>query len=413
MEWKIELGPRQAKPVQQLLAAFSRESKTFVELYGTVGRPETEHRSAFTVMVGGWREDVAAALEKLKAEFPTVNTANLGRFYERAQDELAQLAKTRPEKDKRISAEEHDARVQRMAENSAKIEATHNRAAECWAILERLKPANAQALIVAEERHDKSDMMTDYFAYSTGRRVAIGWRTGAREDFRQLRQAAAQFEPTAIYRPGFNRWQVWAQDEKGDSCGTPLIEGRSLYIYGTEEEARSEAEKHRAALRVEWEERGAMGMTECNFMLHGYTLQKHEVEHRENWSMGAGNYVGDSKYSGWIVKSYELKYSGTRSDVVETEYLEVLCAKPQTVKQPDSQAPRGWDKVEGGGSAVTISENDEKDGLELRFAEKPAAEVLARVKAAGWRWSRFSSCWYAKRSEQARAFAQEIAGAVQ
>ena len=32
-------------------------------------------------------------------------------------------------------------------------------------------------------------------------------------------------------------------------------------------------------------------------------------EHRENYSMGAGNYIGRSKYSGWIVKSYDLNHA--------------------------------------------------------------------------------------------------------
>lgn len=60
---------------------------------------------------------------------------------------------------------------------------------------------------------------------------------------------------------------------------------------------------------------------------------------------------------------------------------------------------------------VTISENEEKDGLEIRFPAKPSAEVLDALKANGWRWSRFSSCWYARRSDKARQFAASLTAA--
>jgi hypothetical protein len=59
---------------------------------------------------------------------------------------------------------------------------------------------------------------------------------------------------------------------------------------------------------------------------------------------------------------------------------------------------------------ATVSENDAKDGIEIRFPSKPAPEVLSALKAAGWRWSRFSACWYAKRTERAKAFAQQLVG---
>lgn len=54
--------------------------------------------------------------------------------------------------------------------------------------------------------------------------------------------------------------------------------------------------------------------------------------------------------------------------------------------------------------------NEEKHGVELVFPAKPAADILERVKAAGWRWSRFNGCWYAKHTAEALAFANSIAG---
>jgi hypothetical protein len=56
--------------------------------------------------------------------------------------------------------------------------------------------------------------------------------------------------------------------------------------------------------------------------------------------------------------------------------------------------------------------NAEKNGVEIVFSTKPAAKVLERIKGAGFRWSRFSSCWYAKQSPENIAFAQSLAGGV-
>ncbi len=58
--------------------------------------------------------------------------------------------------------------------------------------------------------------------------------------------------------------------------------------------------------------------------------------------------------------------------------------------------------------APTLTDNKAKDGIELRFPAKPAAEVLDQLKANGWRWSRFSSCWYQRNTPEQRAFAEQF-----
>lgn len=270
-----------------------------------------------------------------------------------------------------------------------------DRAATCWAVLDRLKPANAQALIIAELREDDSD----YFAAHTTRTVAIGCRSGSREDFKQLRKAAGRFEFTAHLGPDCDQYtvrSVWAADSPAGTAfnwrkGEYYVHGA---LHGHTFTKRADAEK-------------AIGEAEplgtCDGVALEYVIGKESIEHRENYSMGGGNYLGLSRYSGWIVRSRELKYEGYRKDVFETDYLEVIMTKPEA-------APRGWDKIEGGGSAVSITENEEKDGIEVRFPEKPASDVLDRMKSNGWRWSRFGACWYAKRTERARVFAQQLVG---
>lgn len=61
-------------------------------------------------------------------------------------------------------------------------------------------------------------------------------------------------------------------------------------------------------------------------------------------------------------------------------------------------------------NGVTVTENADKDGVEVRFSSKPAATILARLKDAGFRWSKFQGLWYAKRNTRTLAIAYELAG---
>jgi len=92
-------------------------------------------------------------------------------------------------------------------------------------------PTDAQALIVAKLKQDKSDSQTDYFASSTSRTVILGFSKHKRDLFSEMRKYAANFEGTA-YLAEYNE----------------------------------------------------------------------DYEHREKYSMGAGYYLGESKYHGWIIE---------------------------------------------------------------------------------------------------------------
>lgn len=96
--------------------------------------------------------------------------------------------------------QEFEARIEgakRVAESRAQeVQRTEARKAATANLIDK-RPPRATRLIVAEYDEDDSDLMTDYFAHKTTRQVAIGWLTGQRIDFKQMRRAAATFEETA------------------------------------------------------------------------------------------------------------------------------------------------------------------------------------------------------------------------
>jgi hypothetical protein len=63
--------------------------------------------------------------------------------------------------------------------------------------LQTLIPADAKAVIIAEQRRDESDRMTDYYAHGTDRTVILGFSTHTKDLFAEMRKYAANFEETA------------------------------------------------------------------------------------------------------------------------------------------------------------------------------------------------------------------------
>ncbi|HLZ39427.1 MAG TPA: hypothetical protein VKQ11_00600 [Candidatus Sulfotelmatobacter sp.] len=191
-----------------------------------------------------------------------------------------------------------------------KRELALERAHKCWTALDTLRPAKAQALIIAELEEDQSDSQSDYFGSRTTRRVAIGWRTGKREDFRQLRRAAARYAPTAHLGPNCGDFRIKAVWRGPDSRQNGYYRTEGSYVptwklHGEWYDSRADAEK------------AISSNSECMLLDDGrveYVIEGSEagVEHRDNYSMGHGNWVGLHRHSGWQIRSLDLNYSGYR-----------------------------------------------------------------------------------------------------
>lgn len=60
---------------------------------------------------------------------------------------------------------------------------------------------------------------------------------------------------------------------------------------------------------------------------------------------------------------------------------------------------------------VTITENNEKGGLEIRFSSKPPRDILDRLKENGFRWHRKLQFWYAKKTAARTELANSLKNA--
>ncbi len=342
--WTVDgAGPIQLKRVTDLLSTLHGVARSTVELHGVTGAEEWSIvRRRFALTGPYTRDETTAATEAIDALGEAVGERfgwrvtreNAREIVEALAAAVAQGEKLRPVEDHRTTAEQEaaDHAEREQVAKVAEAERERERAAGEARLAPILaKAKGAAALIVAEYHVDTSDLMSDYHANKTTRTVAIGARYGRREDFRQLHAAAARFAETA-HLASEATLRAWLAER---SPGADL----------------------------------------------GY-IAKDAGEHRENYSMGRGNYLSDHGWdgagTGWVVKSWPLGNEWRRTHMYGLE---------DAMPAASSEAP------EGDGPSVTAS-TVRTGYVEVRFAAKPEPEVIAGLKGAGFRWALRSRCWY-------------------
>lgn len=175
------------------------------------------------------------------------------------------------------------------------------RTMDAAAIAQAMADAGADRVIVAKFRVDESDLNSDYWGHRTTREVVIGFGRGKRESFAQLRKAAAAFKPTADYGPGRGRWFATPTLGADCVCGGLLYAGGRSPWHDSDKAGplptRAAAEAHAAGITLD------PIMVDGKLVPIVWQISEDQIEHRENYSMGGGNYLGDSRHSGWTVSS--------------------------------------------------------------------------------------------------------------
>jgi hypothetical protein len=351
----VDAGPRQIKNVEKALRDVSWEGKTFTRLSGVMGEPEGPYnRTTMTSPLGQARPETAEVLRAVGERFDyQVTRKTLPDILAALESARVALVASRPIEDERITQDEqrerNDASRAREVERAAESAIDDALRAEVIAKM----PAGAKALIVAQCKEDQSDPMTDYFANSTTRCVAIGWRMTSREDFKRLHAVAGTFVETA-HLASAEALVAWSADQ--------YPEGTTNYV------------------------------------------AKDAGEHRDNYSMGAGNYLSDHGWdgsgSGWVVKSYSVH--GDNIDTAAAWWPRIT-----EVHLPDPDAPvsNGADAV-AGTDGVIVRAGTRAGYVELVFPAKPSEEVRNGLKSHGFRWARGNACWYGRDI----AYANSVAG---
>ena len=106
-----------------------------------------------------------------------------------------------------------------------------------------------------------------------------------------------------------------------------------------------------------------------------------------------------SKYRGWQVQKMATEGSNLTA-IYEYAAKNYAAPRPSISSATENS---GTTSVDG----TRIVHNESKGGVEIYFKGKPAQHVLDSLKSAGFRWSRFNSCWYARVSDRTIAEASK------
>lgn len=58
--------------------------------------------------------------------------------------------------------------------------------------------------------------------------------------------------------------------------------------------------------------------------------------------------------------------------------------------------------------SITFELNEQYNGIEIKFSDKPTAKVLTQLKKLGFRWHGLKKVWYAKQTDERIEFAKSI-----
>lgn len=268
------------KSVEKVLGKLKSEGASFYTARkGFLGDPvDPSDRTFYTtrIFIGGRRDDETldegveahlaacmAAELAIKEKFGYLLTkANYKDVIAAYESEAKRLGEERPTVDERRTRDE-DADLQEiLTANREKEDAARVKREAIAAEVRELAPAGTQSVLIAQLKEDCSDPMSDYFANKTLRTVVIGFSHKTREDFKELHRAAAAFPETA-HLADQESLNAWIEENYSDSYGAYLAENAG--------------------------------------------------EHRDNYSMGHGNYLSDHSWdgsgSGWVVKRTSLSDS--------------------------------------------------------------------------------------------------------
>lgn len=85
-----------------------------------------------------------------------------------------------------------------------------------------------------------------------------------------------------------------------------------------------------------------------------------------------------------------------------------------TVEENESQEGTQENEIHNnsteGESLASYSINEEKNGIEISFNDKPSEEIRSQLKTYGFRWSKYQKIWYAKQSEDRIKFVKNLCG---
>lgn len=406
-KWTSTAGPRQTDAVNKAIRDLNWKGKTVRTLSGVIGGEERSHCS--TMLFGPCSQACSDAMVAIGERFAWTVTRENCRAVEAAFRtaiealEIATVDERRtPEQEAERIAENEKARIERE-------EKDRQRAADQALIVEELKSKypwalpcggmSSQARAAANLREELRRTFPGIrfkvtsHSFSGGNSVDVGWELGPTTN--EVDSVARKYQ----YGWFDGMEDIYRDDDTALSGAVNIVLGQAKYVH-------CERSTPDAAYET-------VGRALC---------EAQGVEYRGNdtrnvYGENDGEYLSTRVNRILALQSFPpgAVLTGVEHNTDEgahEPYRATFEVPAEMANMPvdDQQDERGV--CDEAGAGATIRKNIDKGGIEIRFPDKPSPEVLTRLKSAGWRWSRFAKCWYAKDTPRAEAFARELTGEV-
>lgn len=435
-------GKVQAKRFNDAWSAMSSEHQHHTELSGVIGGEE-HSMSYFSPFGGGNREDVKAAQNKIGEQYAwTVSRDNAAEITTAIIAAMPALKAARPVQDNRRTPEQDaernakyaEAQQQREAKEAEKARQTAAKVSELrgkypWAtparhgLSEHARAAtNLRSELAAAFPGIRFEVKSEYA------RITVRWDfgpTGKQVDAITNKYQNSHFN-------GMTDSTEYDHSAEGDAIS--VILGRVGYV-STGREYSPTTYEQVGRLLCELQHVTYEGMYQRNLCGDGDTYDirdhVHQVLAVTSFPPGAkivGAYrPGDARdeFNAAMLAKYGTGWAAqanrTAMEPEDVAKLEAFEATDNTADSPHWSALtlEAPERVSFSGTpaapvqvgGATMTENREKNGIELRFPAKPDSSVLDALKARGWRWSRFSSCWYHRADDATMTWVKSFLGA--
>lgn len=130
----------------------------------------------------------------------------------------------------------------------------------------------------------------------------------------------------------------------------------------------------------------------------------------EKYSMGHGNYLISEYFDEWDKKAYDgrnkvrIRYE-IQFDTY-TKKLRPYIDYPGNIPADVTLEER--EQAINDPNKPTMKLNAERNGVEIRFPEKPSPDILDKLRTSPFRYSRRQNMWYAKQNSNTIAFAEQL-----
>lgn len=117
--------------------------------------------------------------------------------------------------------------------------------------------------------------------------------------------------------------------------------------------------------------------------------------HKENYSMGHGYWLESSPIGTIRKDAYDGRTEVSYRYEIRFERYEKSLPASKWYGKP-SEPKKEAKPVSSGNGKTAIRRNEERNGIEVQFSDKPERSVLDSLKSLGFRWSGKQALWYAR-----------------